>query len=317
MTGTVSYGGPPASYSPGRSRPLQLMVLHNTAGSEGPTSAENGAAYDRRRTDGTSCHEFTDSNSAVIMVRPGDRAHHARFHGNEIGYGVELCGSSSQTPGQWDDPVSRLTIRITAERMAARMLELGWPVSTARRLSVAETRAAYYAAPANRPRGICGHNDVTAAFPEDGGDHWDPGPNFPWDRFLAIVRAEMTGIPEDESETTMLRYQFIDLPGTPDEIGAQVHITDGVTYRLQPKPGEINGIMTSAGAPPIFRVTAALLAAAPAEYRTYSGAVRALCGTPVGDLVCACDDMATDDGIASGSTVTVTGIITATLPPAE
>lgn len=31
--------------------------------------------------------------------------------------------------------------------------------------------------------GICGHGDLGAA----GGGHWDPGPGFPWDRFMRYV----------------------------------------------------------------------------------------------------------------------------------
>jgi hypothetical protein len=36
-------------------------------------------------------------------------------------------------------------------------------------------------------KGILGHGDVTKAFPADKGTHTDPGPNFPWSDFLAMV----------------------------------------------------------------------------------------------------------------------------------
>jgi hypothetical protein len=40
-------------------------------------------------------------------------------------------------------------------------------------------------------KGICGHADITAAFPQDNGTHTDPGPTFPWSQFLGLVQAEM------------------------------------------------------------------------------------------------------------------------------
>ena len=36
-------------------------------------------------------------------------------------------------------------------------------------------------------RGITGHADVSAAFRKS--DHWDPGPDFPWTRFLRLARS--------------------------------------------------------------------------------------------------------------------------------
>ena len=58
MALSIKWVGPPRSYTKGRARQLRYVTLHYTAGSEGPTSAENGAAYDKARTDGTSCHLF-------------------------------------------------------------------------------------------------------------------------------------------------------------------------------------------------------------------------------------------------------------------
>ena len=116
------------------------------------------------------------------------RSHHARFHGNAIGIGHELCGLAGQTDPQWHDVASLGTLRNAAKQVARDCVKYGLPV---RRLTVVEVRAAYYAPEGQRPKGICGHVDVTAAYPEDSGSHTDPGKNFPWDEFLNMVRAEM------------------------------------------------------------------------------------------------------------------------------
>lgn len=179
--------GSPRAYTRGRKMAVQLGVTHYTAGSEGPTSAEGGAAYDKVRTDGTSTHAFADSNSVAVEVLDEDRAHHARAHGNEIGLGLELCGTA-QTRAQWLDPVSLATLRNGAAWMAEKCVKFGLPV---RRLSVPEVRAAYYAPAGQRPKGICGHVDVTNAFPEDQGDHQDPGVAFPWDVYLGLIQTEV------------------------------------------------------------------------------------------------------------------------------
>lgn len=187
---SVAYwAGYPKSYSRGRSRPIQYIVVHITVGPEGPNSAENGVAYDKVRTDGTSTHVFVDSNTVAREVPDGDRAHTARYHGNEIGLQMEICGYI-QTAAQWADATSQATLRLAA-RMAAEWCRLhGIPV---RRLSVNEVRAAYYNSSGSRPKGFCGHIDVTQAYPEDNGSHTDPGAEFPWTQFLQMVQQELGG----------------------------------------------------------------------------------------------------------------------------
>lgn len=184
MTLTIQWVGPPRSYTTGRPRPIQFVVLHYTAGAEGAAAAENGAAYDKRRTDGTSTHYFTDSAGAALQeVRDGDQAHAALYHGNAIGVQIEICGTA-QTRAQWLDATSRATLETTAELVAHLCKAHGLP---AVRLTVAECRAAWYAGGGARPRGIVDHGTVTRAFPEDGGTHTDLGPGFPWDIFMTMV----------------------------------------------------------------------------------------------------------------------------------
>ncbi|MEV6633869.1 peptidoglycan recognition family protein [Actinoplanes sp. NPDC051470] len=185
----------PRSYTSGRDgKAVRFIVIHYTAGSERSTSAEDGAAYDARRTDGTSTHYFADSNSVVQCVLTRDIAHAARHRGNRLGIQYELCGTQ-QTRAQWLDPASLATLRNAARQVARDCRRYGIPV---RRLTATETRRAWTEYP-NGPKGIVGHVDCTNAFPEDGGDHTDPGRDFPWDVFLQLVRDELA--PEPPKET--------------------------------------------------------------------------------------------------------------------
>ncbi len=184
----ATWAGPPRSYTKGRIRPVQYVVIHSTEGSEGVASAEAGVAYDKVRTDGTSTHLFVDTDTALMEVRYSDTAHAARAKGNACGIQVELCGRAGQTDAQWHDAASLPTLRLAAREVAAICREFNLPP---RRLPVAEVRAAYYNPAGQRPKGICGHIDVTHAYPEDRGSHTDPGVNFPWPEFLAMVAAEL------------------------------------------------------------------------------------------------------------------------------
>jgi hypothetical protein len=47
-------------------------------------------------------------------------------------------------------------------------------------------------------KGICGHADITAAFPQDHGTHTDPGANFPWSTFLGYVAGTSTTQGDDD-----------------------------------------------------------------------------------------------------------------------
>jgi len=186
MTLTIKWVGPPRSFGEGRARQLRYVTLHYTAGSEGPQSAENGAAYDKARTDGTSCHYFVDSlGPALQEVHDEDTSYSAFPKGNALGIHIELCGTA-QTRAQWLDATSRATLQTAAELVAYLLKKHNLPNH---RLSVAETRAAWYADAAERYKyeGYNDHGTVTRAYPEDGGTHTDLGAGFPWDVFTAMI----------------------------------------------------------------------------------------------------------------------------------
>lgn len=176
----------PRAWGEGRDgKSVRYLVIHYTAGSERSTSAEDGASYDQDRTDGTSTHYFIDQNSVVQCVLTKDRANAARHKGNRLGIQYELCGTV-QTRAQWLDAASLPTLRLAAKQAARDCIKYNIPV---RRLTVAQTRSAWTDYP-NGPKGIVGHVDCTNAYPEDGGDHTDPGTQFPWDVFLEMVQDE-------------------------------------------------------------------------------------------------------------------------------
>lgn len=171
---------PPASWTDANRTSVQLIVIHTTEGSEGPTSAEDGAAYDARRTDGTSTHFFHDSNTTVQCVRTADIAHAARRQGNLRGIQHELCGRAGQGLTGWADATSQGTVAQAAKQCARDARKWNIPV---RHLTVAQV--------ADGTKGFCGHWDITRAFPQDQGTHTDPGPTFGWTQFLDMVRAQM------------------------------------------------------------------------------------------------------------------------------
>lgn len=178
------FGRTPRAYGTGRAGyGVRLSVVHYTAGAESRSSAENGNAYDAVRTDGTSCHVFHDPDSSVQEVLRKDRANSALHRGNRLGIQHELCGTA-QTRAQWLDANSDAILWRAARAVAKDCVDYGLEP---RRLSVSEVRRSWTEYP-NGPRGICGHVDITHAFPEDGGDHTDPGAGFPWDIFLTRVR---------------------------------------------------------------------------------------------------------------------------------
>lgn len=184
-----------------RSR-TQIIIIHATDNTA-PASGE--ASYATRREDGTSAHYYVDSVQTIQALPIGNIAFGALGHGNAVGVQYELCGRSNQLT----DP----TIRRAATQVARDCARYGIPV---RKLTPAQIRAG--------ERGICGHADVTLAWPEDGGDHTDPGSNFPWSTFIGYVAGnpqedDMAMDPQDKWDLFTLITYGSDRSGVVEEKG--------------------------------------------------------------------------------------------------
>lgn len=182
----------PKSWTNANRTTVQLIVIHDTEGSSNANSAEDGAAYDTRRTDGTSTHYFVDNNSIVQCVRTADQAHAARTQGNKRGIQYELCARASFKTAEWLDPDYGLPMLQRAAAQVARDCRK-WNIP-ARKISPNQVAAG--------TKGICGHADITHAFPQDNGTHTDPGDNFPWSAFINMVEGILNPTPEVEDMAT-------------------------------------------------------------------------------------------------------------------
>lgn len=91
------------NYSPGRTYPIEYIVVHYTANS-GDT-AQNNADYFAREKTGTSAHYFVDQSEVWQAVKDSDTAYHCwsknpvhPYCRNANSIGVEMCDSLTAVP---------------------------------------------------------------------------------------------------------------------------------------------------------------------------------------------------------------------------
>lgn len=159
----------------GTQRSVRVIVIHAMEFPEKINSAEVIAHDFATRSPGNkaSAHLCIDSNSIVQCVWDRDVAF-AAPGANSDGIQIELAGYSSQTREQWLDPFGQAMFTRAARACAQYCAKYNIPP---KHLSNAEL--------AQGLRGIVGHVQVSAVYHKS--DHTDPGPNFPWDAFMALV----------------------------------------------------------------------------------------------------------------------------------
>lgn len=163
-------------YTPCAERYVDVLVIHTMESPEKPDTAEAVANWFAGATaPQASAHYCIDSNSIVQCVRDHDIAW-AAPNANHNGLHLEHAGRAAQRAKDWSDAYSTRELLLSAELAAKKATLYDIPV---RKLTPAQVRAGNL--------GFCGHIDVTRAFPGTG-THTDPGPGFPWKRYLSYVR---------------------------------------------------------------------------------------------------------------------------------
>jgi hypothetical protein len=83
---------------------------------------------------------------------------------------------AQQTSDNWSDDYSQTELALAADAAAQYCLKYDLPVV---HLTNDQLQAG--------DKGIVGHVQVSQVYQQS--DHWDPGPNFPWDQFIDLVQA--------------------------------------------------------------------------------------------------------------------------------
>lgn len=128
-----------------------------------------------------SAHFGVDPAEVYQYVREGDVAWHCP-KANRRGLGVEHAGYGvGPNATDWGSPAGHAVLTRSAA-LVARLCQ-AWAVPV---VHLTPTEVAHGG------RGLVGHVDVTRGFPGSG-THVDPGPNWPWAEYLALVVAELPG----------------------------------------------------------------------------------------------------------------------------
>jgi N-acetylmuramoyl-L-alanine amidase len=189
------YVGPPKWSGGATNKPIKRVVIHCTAGAEPGVAgaARNTATYSKITTRPSSWHYCRDSREAVQLTYDSVVAFHCGVNKNSIGY--ELCCSlEDEGRGHWGRDDHQTMLAEAAKDVARLCLAYGVPI---RRIKAPGLLAGR--------KGICGHVDIRTAFPW-ATSHWDPGPHFVWDQFMAMVKVAAAELTEPPSPVAPLHW---------------------------------------------------------------------------------------------------------------
>lgn len=161
----------------GRRNSIKRIYIHSMEAPEKDQTAENVARYFSTIDRKASAHICVDNNSEVRCVRDEDTAFHVG-NDNSSSLGLELAGYAKQTRNEWLDDYGKALLKRAAKIVANWCRVHNIPAVW---LDVVDLKEGQ--------RGISSHYNGGLAF--GGTSHWDPGPGFPHDYFIQLVKEEL------------------------------------------------------------------------------------------------------------------------------
>jgi hypothetical protein len=178
---TDPYDGPGLNYTrDSKGEPLhtakKYIVIHNTSNPH-DASARDEASYAKRRPDGVSSHFYADVVGVLQSLDTDWRAQHAGSKaGNDGGISYEITGKNHYSRDWW---LANVNWAILARSIAASCRNHRIEPQT---LDLIQVKA-------GTVTGIITHDQARQAW--GGTDHTDPGPGFPLDHLINLVRYEL------------------------------------------------------------------------------------------------------------------------------
>lgn len=166
-------------FSAGRRQPIRAIIFHTMEAPQSEGRAKQVAQwFAGSDSPEVSSHYTVDANEVWQVVNDEDVAWHAS-QANGYSIGIEHAGYAAQTPEEWDSPYNQAMLQRSAYLVAALAKKYGIPAVW---LTPEELLAGN--------AGIAGHYDVSLAY-SAGRGHTDPGPNFPKQKYIDLVKQAM------------------------------------------------------------------------------------------------------------------------------